>query len=460
MLGHSRVHGTHEPCKHPLGTAHVEIGDEVREAHWSVVHAVTNLLRSASIAVVITSDPAGPASSRPLRVCFVVRSLDTGGAERQLVELVRAMPAADFAWTILTFYGGGALEREVADRLNVVVRCLHKRGRWDTATFAMRLLREVHLADPHVVHGSLGVANEAALVAGRLLRRPVVWRIGAAHVDFSLYDWAPGTIFRVGAALSRFPDVVVFNSCAGLEYHRAHGWSPRRMTVIPNGFDLDRFGRDVASGRAVRRAWGIEDDAVLVGIAARLDPIKDHETFFAAAATLAARNSSVRFVCIGDGTPVRRAALQERATALGLDGRLVWAGEYARMADAYSALDVACLTSLGEGLPNAVGEAMCCEVPCVVSDVGDCAVLVGHTGAVVPIRAPTALADSLERLVTLPAHERRELGRQARARIVAHYSRQRYVDASSAMLRAVAAARVAPAALADLRAQLLRRSCG
>ena len=79
-------------------------------------------------------------------MCCVTRSLDTGGAERQLVELVRAMPASDFSWTILTFYGGGALEREVATLPNVRLRCLGKRGRWDVAGFLWRLVRAVRRA--------------------------------------------------------------------------------------------------------------------------------------------------------------------------------------------------------------------------------------------------------------------------------------------------------------------------
>ena len=405
----------------------------------------------------MTADGISP---RPLRVCFVVRSLDTGGAERQLVELVRAMPETEFTWTILTFYAGGALEGEVRDRSNVRVRCLEKRGRWDTAGFVGRLLREVRRADPHVLHGSLGVANEASLLAGRLLRRPVVWRVGAAAVDFSLYDWAHGSIFRAGGLLSRFPDAVVFNSCAGLHYHRAHGWSPRRMTVIHNGFDLERFQPDRTAGGVLRQAWGIANDDVLVGIAARLDPIKDHETFLAAAAMVASRHAFVRFVCIGDGTPRHRARLRARATELGLDGRLVWAGECADMPATYSALDIGCLTSLGEGLPNAVGEAMCCEVPCVVSDVGDCAIVVGETGVVVPARAPDALATGLERLAALSPAERRTLGQQARARIAARYSRARYVEASSMLLRAAAAAWTSPRRLAEARDRLRRSACG
>lgn len=370
------------------------------------------------------------------------------------------MPADEFAWTILTFYGGGALEREVSDLPNVVVRCLGKRGRWDTASFGVRLLREVRRADPDVLHGSLGVANEAALIAGRLLRRPVVWRMGAAYMDFSLYDWALGTIFRVGAALSRFPDVVVFNSCAGRDYHLAHGWSPRHSTVIPNGFDLERFRRDAGAGHALRQSWGVDDETVLVGIVARLDPIKDHETFLTAAAALAARRPLVRFACIGDGAPAHRTHLQARASALGLDGRLIWAGEFTRMVDVYSALDVGCLTSLGEGLPNAVGEAMCCEVPCVVSDVGDCAVMVGRTGVVVPARSPEALGSGLERLIDLPAAERCALGRDARARIAERYSRRRYVESSAALLRAAASVRAAPLGLTSACERLLASACG
>ena len=411
----------------------------------------------------VKTDPVRPPDERPggpLRVCLVARSLDTGGAERQLVELVRGMPPADFDWTILTFYEGGALETEVKGLPNARIRSLGKQGRWDTAGFLMRLMREVRRADPHVLQGCLGVANEAALLAGRLLGRPVLWRMGASNVDFSMYDWALGAIFKAGALLSRFPDCIVVNSCAGYAFHAEHGWSTRRMTVIPNGFELERFRRDPAAGRLLRRAWGVPDDAVLVGLTARLDPIKDHFTFLAAAAALRERQPAMRFVCVGDGPSTYREALLQRATALGLDARLIWAGECSDMVAAYSSLDLGCRTSLSEGLPNSVGEAMSCEVPCVVTDAGDSAAVVGDTGIVVPPRTPAAVADALDRLGSQSPQARQEMGRLARRRIEARYSRARYIEAMTSLLASAASARVSPSHFAATRERLRTAACG
>lgn len=424
--------------------------------------AGVTLLRVLSSALVMTdaAEPSAASANDPLRVCFVVRSLDTGGAERQLVELVRGMPRDGFDWTILTFYGGGALEREVEGLPNARVRCLRKSGRWDTAGFLVRLVREARRARPDVIHGSQGVANEAALVAGRLLRRPVVWRLGASDVDFGLYDWTFSAIFRVGALLSPFPDAIVINSCAGFAFHAAHGWSAKRLTVIPNGFDTERFTRSPDGRRRLRGEWGIADGSLLVGLVARLDPIKDHETFLAAAAALRERQPAMRFVCIGDGAAAYRAGLHQRATALGLDDRLIWAGECANMTDAYSSLDFACLTSLSEGLPNTVGEAMSCEVPCVVSAVGDCAAVVGDAGVVVPRRAPAAFADALDRLARLTDHERQALGRRARARIADRFSRRRYIEAAAELLRAAAKAHTSPMEFLATRERLRAAACG
>ncbi|BCS34694.1 glycosyl transferase [Luteitalea sp. TBR-22] len=410
----------------------------------------------------MTTDAAAPSAARaalPLRVCFVVRSLDTGGAERQLVELVRGMPPAEFDWTVLTFYGGGALERELDGLPNARVRCLGKSGRWDTAGFLVRLVREVRRARPDVVHGSQGVANEAALLAGRLLRRPVIWRLGASDMDFTLYDWSLAAIFRMGARLSPFPDAIVVNSCAGFAFHVAQGWSDRRMTVVPNGFDTERFTRTLDGRRRLRAEWGIPEDAVLVGLVARLDPIKDHETFLVAATELADRCPTMRFVCIGDGVPAFRNGLQQRAEELGLGDRLIWAGECARMVDAYSSLDIACLTSISEGLPNVIGEAMSCEVSCVVTDVGDCARVVGDTGIVVPRQSPSAFADAILGLAAAPASERLALGRRARARIVERFSRNTYVAAMSDLLRGAATARRRPNEFAATRERLLAAAC-
>ena len=327
-----------------------------------------------------------------IRVAFILRAPEIGGTERQLVELVRGLDPERFRITVIPFYPKGALRGELEAIPGVTVQDLGKTSRWDVVSFLTRMRRAVRAARADVVYGCLGVANEAALLVGRLEHARVIWRLGAAYMDLSMYDWTARPLFALGKHLSRFPDRIVINSHAGMEYHRRRGYNISRMQVIPNGFDTDRFTRRHEAGAAVRRELGIDADEVVVGMAARLDPIKNHPLFVDAAARVAQQHPRVRFVCVGGGPRELRDKLEAAARERGLGARLLWTGSRTDMAAMYSAFDVHCLCSYGEGLPNAVGESMACEVPNVVTDVGDAAHLIGDTGQAVPSDDREALA--------------------------------------------------------------------
>jgi glycosyltransferase involved in cell wall biosynthesis len=161
---------------------------------------------------------------------------------------------------------------------------------------------------------------------------------------------------------------------------------------------------------------------VVIGTAARFDPMKDHRTFIEAAGMLLAERPEARFVLCGDNMTVQNASLTECLSTAKLDGRSHLLGPRDDMPRLYAGLDVASLSSAyGEGWPNAIGEAMACGVPCVVTDVGDCRDLVGETGRVVPIPSPALLAAAWRDLVDLGPPGREALGHAARRRIERHY---------------------------------------
>jgi glycosyltransferase involved in cell wall biosynthesis len=154
-----------------------------------------------------------------------------------------------------------------------------------------------------------------------------------------------------------------------------------------------------------------------------VEPQKDHGTFLRAAAHVAAARDGVTFVLAGRGADAANRRLTGLVRAAGLEGRVRLLGVRRDMPTLTAALDVAVLSSaFGEGLSNSMGEAMACGVPCVVTDVGDSARLVGTSGVVAPARDADALAAGVLSVLARPAHERRALGAEARRRIVDGYS--------------------------------------
>jgi len=383
------------------------------------------------------------AGQRNPRILFLIRSFGCGGAQRQLVALATALRRAGWDVSAACFYAGDAFQHEL-EQAGVPVIDLRKRGRWDIAGFLWRLWRMFRKTDAEVVHGYLTVGNLLALVAKLAHPRTrVVWGVRSAYMDRARYDWMSRLTFRISCALARMADLVIVNSDAGAVHHAALGYPRARMRVIPNGIDTQRFRFDAEARARLRGDWQIPDDTLLVGLVGRLDWMKDHPTFLKAAARLAVRDARWRFVCVGEGKPGYAAMLKSQADAWGLGGRLVWAGPRGDMPVVYSALDVLASTSYGESFPNAIAEAMACGRPCVVTDVGDSARIVGTCGAVVEARNPDAFAAALEGLLPVLTHASAALAMQraARARIVESYSLETLLGNSRAALKAVCAGR-------------------
>ena len=152
--------------------------------------------------------------------------------------------------------------------------------------------------------------------------------------------------------------------------------------------------------------------------------LKDHGTFIEAAARLAIERPDVHFVCVGGGPDARASELRDQANRRGLGGRLRWIGERPDIQRVYPALDLLVSSSTAEGFSNVIGEAMACGVPCVVTDVGDSARIVGQTGVVVPPRDSTALTQGMTLALSSASS-----GQVPRSRVVEQFALGRAVAA-------------------------------
>jgi glycosyltransferase involved in cell wall biosynthesis len=370
-----------------------------------------------------------------IHILFLVRSLETGGAQRQLIELVKGIDKSDFTVTVATFYDGGALRPDIDGLSDVTLISLHKKGRWDLLPFLWRLVCLVHEVKPQIVHGYMGIANELGLLMAKMVGARAVWGLRASNMDFSRYDWASAWGFRIGAWASHFADLIIVNSHAGQQYHIAHNYAGDRMIVISNGIESERFRPDCTARQRLRCEWSVGENERLIGLVGRLDPMKDHPTFLRAAALLHQERQDVRFVCVGDGPAPYKQELQSLAREFGLGEYLIWASARSDMPCIYNALDIATSSSsYGEGFANVIGEAMSCGIPCVATDVGDSAAIVGDQAQIVPPRDPRALMGAWIRFLDLSEERRVAIAEQARKRIVNEYSIQQFVRNTEATL--------------------------
>jgi glycosyltransferase involved in cell wall biosynthesis len=239
-------------------------------------------------------------------------------------------------------------------------------------------------------------------------------------------------VVAAGAALSRWPDAIIYNSRVAARQHEALGYKQSNGRLIPNGFDTDRFAPDGDARRAVRLELKIPGEAKVVGMIQRWHAMKDHACFLNAAAVLPDRG--IRFVLAGRGVDHDNSDLRQLISDRGLDGRVHLLGERRDVDKVCNALDVLCSSSsYGEAFPNIVGEAMACGIPCAVTDIGDSAHVVGTTGIVVPPRDSSAMACAIADLFTRLYEGRTQVRRVTRERIVRHFSLSATVTAYEAL---------------------------
>jgi glycosyltransferase involved in cell wall biosynthesis len=403
-----------------------------------MIHQQTSTRNQLSIAV----NEKKRVEQSKVRLLLVIRSLDYGGAQRQLITLAKGMDKNRFAVVIVTFYDGGGLRPEIEGIEGVQLLSLHKRGRWDWARCLRRFDCVVREFEPQIVHGYMDSANELCLFARRRTNARVVWGLrqsldsGESKPESFRDAWVPYCSYRVGAWLSRYADLIIVNSHAGKAAYIKAGYAEERMLVIHNGIDTQRFRPDLAARCELRREWGVGETEILIGLVARLDLVKDHPNFLRAAALVSKQRDNVRFVCVGTGPAAYQHELQSLADELGLCNRLHWIQAHRDMPAVYNALDLASCTSTSEGFSNVIGEAMACGTPCVVTDVGDLAVIVDNREQVVSAGNPQALAAAWQRVMDLNPAARAAVSQRSRERINQEFSLRHLIDKTEAALLA------------------------
>jgi len=204
------------------------------------------------------------------------------------------------------------------------------------------------------------------------------------------------------------------------------GFPRNRVQVVRNGADLAKFG--VIPRAAARQSLGILDAQFVVGTVGRLVPVKDHETLFSALVHL--RNAGVKCLALVAGEGPRRSDLEGHASALGLGPTILrFLGNRDDVDRVLAMLDVFVLTSVSEGLPNTILEAMASGLPVVSTHVGGVEELVenGKTGMLVPPKNAEMLAAAVS---TLARDEelRRSMGAQGQKKARGEFGLRRMLD--------------------------------
>ena len=354
---------------------------------------------------------------------FITTGLEVGGAESMLLQLATRLDRRLFEPVVVSLRGEGPM----ADRFRaaaVPLVCLRRSISGRSSTGFYRLLRHVHALRPSIIQGWMYHGNVAAQCVRSLAARQSKLCLGIrATLHPVLREKSLARlVIRADAFLSRFADASVYVSEAARTSHGRYGYRADRVLVIGNGVDTEVFRPSPVAGEQLRSALCIGPNDRIIGHVGRYHPMKDHRGFFTAAAKLAQRYEDVHFLAVGSGVDDRNAELSRLISVLGLRGRVHLLGLQLDMTKIYPALSLLVMSSWSEGFPNVIGEAMSCGVPCVATDIGDSARILGDIGSVVAPRDPDAIADACGELLDMGKADITALAQRARERIVGAFS--------------------------------------
>jgi glycosyltransferase involved in cell wall biosynthesis len=377
-----------------------------------------------------------PSPSMPINVLRVITRLNIGGPAIHAILLTHALDdGAVFKSTLVAGstaqHEGDMLQlaREHAVRPVMLPALGREISPLDDLVSLARMVRLVRQIRPDVVHTHMAKAGTIGRVAARICGVPLVVHTYHGHVFHSYFSPLKTRVFvTIERALGLATNRIIVLGEGQRDEIASYGVAPlEKLVPIRLGLELSQFLDAERFRGELRRELGFSADTPVVGIVARLVPIKAHEVFLKAAVRIREVLPTAQFLLIGDGE--RRQELTVLAGELGLTECVHFLGWRQQMARLYADLDVVALTSLNEGSPVALIEALASARPVVSTNVGGVpeVVMHGQTGLSVPSSDPSAFAAAVVTLLRdRPLGER--LGQAGRRHVYPHYDSSRLVD--------------------------------
>jgi glycosyltransferase involved in cell wall biosynthesis len=370
-----------------------------------------------------------------MKLCLLIRSLDVGGTQTQVRELTRGLADRGHDVYVITFYDCD----DPTNREQIRYFSLGKRGRYDLIVPGWRVVSLIRSIRPDVLYSFLPTANIlGAMIKYIVPTIRVAWGVRAVDMRLKEFDWLSHLCYKIQPRLAWGANIIICNSEAARDHAALTGIPIELLEIVHNGFNTEHFFPAKLEGAVLRAEWGVGENETLIGHVGRPDPMKDIPTFLKASAKLSELRPDLKFVCVGGGNETAPPMLPTNFVETELKHRLLWIKERRDMRAVYNALDLLVSTSVTESLPNSVGEAMSCGVPCVATRVGDCAELLGKTGVIAAPEDPAAISEAVLSVLNLSDDERRELGHAARNRIKSRYDKTTMVVATEKLLSSLA----------------------
>lgn len=358
-------------------------------------------------------------------ILHIISGLSTGGAERMLVKFISTTKDRYYHEVVsLTNIGQQGL---LLKEQGIPVHAIEMSANLLAPFLIFRVSRLIRKINPDLIHGWMYHGNVIASLATRfspLNSIPLFHSIRHSLHDMKHEKWTTSGVIRLNSFISKSVEKIIFNSYVSKEQHIKIGYKSDNATVIPNGFDTDLYQSNEKLRHEIRKQLDIPSDSFVFLQVGRNHPTKNHPMFLKAAYNLLQKSSFPSkpvFFLIGSGIPGDH-DLQSIAGKVANHGVVKLLDEQENLVPFYCSADALTLTSWGEAFPNVLGEAMSCGLPCITTDVGDAATIVGNSGMVVHPDDCVAFSESMLKIASMDDSERIHLGKMARKRVMDSYS--------------------------------------
>lgn len=330
-----------------------------------------------------------------MKVLHIITGLNNGGAEGVLYRLVTHDKSNEHIVISLLDEGKyGPLLKEVGVK-TYYLRL--SRGNVSLSPL-IKLKNIIKKEDPQVIQTWMSHADLlGGLIAKSLGYNNIIWNIRHSKLTYRVSNIKTNTVILTCMALSKIiPKKVICCSEKTFQDYAGHGYPKKKMTVISNGYEFDKFNVDPDSRKKIRTELGINEDTNLLGMIARYDPNKNHDGLLRALNLLKSSNNNFKVILVGRDLNNKNEELKDKIKKLGLKDYIFLLDQRTDIPAIMNALDINILSSIsGEGFPNVLAEAMACGTLCVATDIGDSSIIIDDYGWVVEADNDELLANTI-----------------------------------------------------------------
>ncbi|WP_170007321.1 glycosyltransferase [Bacillus fonticola] len=352
------------------------------------------------------------------KIIHIISGLGSGGAENMLLKLLKYSDKDKYYHEVISLKDEGIMGEKIkAEGIKLHSLNLNKKNLFTSLIKARNICKEFDIVDTWLYHADIF----GLIISKILLKKKLIWNIRHSNLDKDANTSTVLKIVKLNSILSKYVNRVTYNSNRALENHLRAGYSACKSKIIPNGFELNKFKFDLALRSKVRQDLCIGEKEIVIITVGRWNIQKDYYTLFKALKELRNQNRHFKMIMVGTNLDDSNIELKDLINQYNLKENIILLGRRNDIPALLSSSDIYISSSMGESFSNAIGEAMACELYCVVTDVGDSKIILGNTGITIPPKNPLALTDSLVSYFSYLHSNGLEKNTQARERVIENY---------------------------------------